>query len=230
MVGISAWLCLTKQQTMAWSTWVICAEAYQEGTVRYSTLLKPEITSRVRCVTVLTIRPGHFCLIRFYHHYNLEMTYSSTALTEDTGLPRELLFIFKYSSNGVLIFVVSDEARSQKNSNWVWLTLQWPNHFLFLSFRFAPKLSTKQQQSGLLKEENLKMVSWTVTGAVYTKTRCWLVQEKIWQTMVGCEAAAWEEGDRVCCKGKYYPANLHSRNMPLKSNFFPSREIALNQN
>ena len=48
---------------------------------------------------------------------NLEMIYSSTVLTEDTGLPRELLFIFKYSSNGVLIFVVSDEAGDQNNSN-----------------------------------------------------------------------------------------------------------------
>ena len=39
-----------------------------------------------------------------------------TVLTEDAGLPRELLFIFKYSSKGVLNFVESDEARNHGNS------------------------------------------------------------------------------------------------------------------
>ena len=95
---------------------MICAEAYQEGTVRYSTLLKPEITSQVRCVTV-HYYARTLLSDQILPSLNLEMIYSSTALTEDTGLPRELLFIFKYSSNGVLIFVASDEARNQKNSN-----------------------------------------------------------------------------------------------------------------
>ena len=65
-----------------------------------------------------TVQPGVQALGYMSMQACLNFLAHFIVLTDDKGLPRGLLFIFKYSSNGVLFFAALDEKISACGKRW----------------------------------------------------------------------------------------------------------------
>ena len=68
-----------------------------------------------------TVQPGVQALGYMNMQACLNFLAHFIVLTDDKGLPRGLLFIFKYSSSGVLFFAALDEASDKRDSTFMQL-------------------------------------------------------------------------------------------------------------
>ena len=68
-----------------------------------------------------TVQPGVQALGYMSMQACLNFLAHFIVLTDDKGLPRGLLFIFKYSSSGVLFFAALDEANDKRDSTFMQL-------------------------------------------------------------------------------------------------------------